>query len=59
MSEVTQRTAPCPFCGVYAAEVYPLDSNPNYFTACCNRCGAEGPQGKSEDEAWARWNKRT
>lgn len=72
MSEI--KLKPCPFCGnekiaiLTDNEVNGLDEfdsnyseNP-YFLACCsayvNGCGATGGEGRTEQEAANKWNRR-
>jgi Lar family restriction alleviation protein len=60
--------ADCPFCGMAEVAMHPNDlasaghemgvPNVSVFYAHCDHCGAEGPQGDSEQEAVSFWNQR-
>lgn len=44
---------PCPFCGGSD-----LTFDENAAVILCNRCGAEGPVGESDEHAESLWNQR-
>jgi hypothetical protein len=56
----------CPFCGNDSKDEFAVSSETmsgsgasalNVFNVCCP-CGAEGPDGDTDEEAVARWNRR-
>ena len=61
-----EEIKPCPFCGESIILFYIVsdggDCPPKGFkedwAAECEKCLAEGPWGKSRDEAIEKWNKR-
>jgi Lar family restriction alleviation protein len=65
MSE--ELLSPCPFCGGTLAMVFCIDDgwgNCRYYSdneawsVCCEGCSAEGPWGKTREEAIELWDKR-
>lgn len=57
-SATESESIPCPFCsecrGLVVVCAYPDDEG--YFVLC--KCGANGPLGKTEEEAIELWNRR-
>lgn len=53
-----EKLKPCPFCG--SDRIVPRDRNEHcdYFLLYCHSCNAEGPNGRTLDEAIAAWNRR-
>jgi Lar family restriction alleviation protein len=55
----------CPFCGNTYKEEFAIrttdlsigDTAFNRINVCCS-CGAQGPDGDTQEEAIARWNRR-
>ena len=46
----------CPFCKATQAYLH-IRRDPRYVQVRCGRCGAEGPEAKSVDEAIDKWNR--
>ena len=48
----------CPFCKATQAYLH-IRRDPRYTQVRCGRCGAEGPEAMSVDEAIGKWNRNT
>lgn len=48
----------CPFCKATQAYLH-IRSDPRYTQVRCGRCGAEGPESMSVEEAIDKWNRNT
>lgn len=48
----------CPFCKA-TQEYLHIRQDPRYTQVRCGRCGAEGPEAMSVDEAIDKWNRNT
>lgn len=44
----------CPFCE--GRVILNAEFEPGIFKTVCQFCGAQGPQGATNDEAWLAWN---
>ena len=50
---------PCPFCGLTdPLSVHPLDDEYPEYWVHCYQCGIDGPDGPTEADAIASWNRR-
>ncbi|GAT33273.1 restriction alleviation protein, Lar family [Terrimicrobium sacchariphilum] len=63
MNEITDKLAPCPFCGWHNIRINPhrvggyVRTGTRYQTVC-SRCKSRGPIKGTEQEAEEAWNNR-
>lgn len=51
-----KESAGCPFCGSGEVRLNEILKSRRYVH--CEGCGADGPPGRSVEEAWERWERR-
>jgi Lar family restriction alleviation protein len=62
--DIEDKHKKCPFCAHDKQSIYYRETDGfgwfsvKYYNVRCNSCGAEGPEERTEEEAWKAWDKR-